>query len=344
LVLDVGNPATDGRLHDRNFLNGISHTLLPFYELVKACEAASMPCITPDVFLRDTEDFKGKRVLLITHLTNERTAGLIAAGAVPFLLYCQESPVIATRFYITLKKLSKPFLYTMAFSGMRVRAHPQTTFISMCFPIYVHEGADTLPVPIADKKEKIVLVAGNKTAPSWKSALIGLAYRNHTQPIYEKRRRLLGTLARSGDVDIYGRGWENDPNPDIRKAHRGPIGPDEKKAVLATYRYALCFENAAFPGYTTEKIFDAFTAGSVPIYLGDPNIATLVPKDAFIDYRDYANAESLSTYLKNMPKNHYERYLENGQKFLAGPAFTPFSHKTFIENVLNLIRRYESQN
>ena len=36
-------------------------------------------------------------------------------------------------------------------------------------------------------------------------------------------------------------------------------------------------------GYVTEKIFDAFKAGCVPVYWGAENITKYVPAECFID-------------------------------------------------------------
>ncbi len=43
------------------------------------------------------------------------------------------------------------------------------------------------------------------------------------------------------------------------------------------------------PGYTTEKLFDCFKAGTVPIYWGNPEITRDVNPKAFINCNDYEN-------------------------------------------------------
>lgn len=50
--------------------------------------------------------------------------------------------------------------------------------------------------------------------------------------------------------------------------------------------YSLLQENSIATDYVTEKLYDAFVAGCVPLYLGAPNIAKLLPDpQAIIDYR-----------------------------------------------------------
>lgn len=43
---------------------------------------------------------------------------------------------------------------------------------------------------------------------------------------------------------------------------------DNKRAYLRDYRFNLCPENSDAPGYVTEKLFDSFHSGTVPVYRG----------------------------------------------------------------------------
>jgi len=46
---------------------------------------------------------------------------------------------------------------------------------------------------------------------------------------------------------------------------------DNKVEFLKSYKFNLCPENSNYPGYVTEKIFDAISAGCIPIYWGSDN-------------------------------------------------------------------------
>ena len=61
--------------------------------------------------------------------------------------------------------------------------------------------------------------------------------------------------------------------------------PAEKVSFLRHFRFNIAFENEPFPGYLTEKIVDAFTAGCVPIYYGDPYVERTFSPEAFIHVR-----------------------------------------------------------
>ncbi len=56
--------------------------------------------------------------------------------------------------------------------------------------------------------------------------------------------------------------------------HRNNIGHfvEDKHKWLQNYKFNLCFENSSYPGYLTEKLFDAYNAGCVPIYWGDTSL------------------------------------------------------------------------
>lgn len=339
LVIDVGNPACDGKLNDRDFLNGVSHTLLPIYELAQRCANLGITCVTPDTFLSKQNDFHGKRSLLVTHLINPRTDALIMAGAEPFLLMCHESPMIAARFYAFFRRLSGKFAYSLAFSGMKRQAHPRTVFIPTRFPI----SWDKTPLPTMafEEKETLALIAANKSAPAWKSILIKMLYGADVRLIYPLRKQLVGALAKQDVIHLYGKGWDTDPNMDVQRVYKGMVPAGGKTDTLSRYKFTLCFENAIFPGYLTEKIFDALMAGSVPVYLGDPEVNKIIPENAFIDARKFSSPEELGRRLKEMSAAEHEAYIKAGQNFLNSPTFKEFEQAAFVDRVLNLVYLYE---
>ncbi len=116
--------------------------------------------------------------------------------------------------------------------------------------------------------------------------------------------------------DFYGHNISNQ-----YKSYRGPIpgGPysKDKLDVLKNYRFSICFENTTnVTGYVTEKIFHCLTAGCIPVYFGAPNVDKFIPKDCYIDYRNFANNDDLLKFLQNMPKAVYDRYIERIKAFL----------------------------
>jgi hypothetical protein len=107
-------------------------------------------------------------------------------------------------------------------------------------------------------------------------------------------------------VDSYGAVLRNRelPGPDR--------GRDTKLATLARYKFTLAFENSIASDYVTERLFEALIAGSVPVYLGAPNVDELAPGDrCFIDASDFSGPESLAAYLNRLDRDHaaYAEYV-----------------------------------
>jgi len=66
------------------------------------------------------------------------------------------------------------------------------------------------------------------------------------------------------------------------------------------YYFVLAMENSKHPGYVTEKILNAFAAGSIPIYWGDKIVKQFFNKDAFIDISDFPSLEDAAKYVCSM--------------------------------------------
>jgi len=68
-------------------------------------------------------------------------------------------------------------------------------------------------------------------------------------------------------VDMYGRG----------------INPIENKEEgLCDYMFSVVIENGVYESYFTEKILDCFATGTIPVYLGSPNIGKYFNENGII--------------------------------------------------------------
>ena len=120
--------------------------------------------------------------------------------------------------------------------------------------------------------------------------------------------------------EFYGADWEENKY----SSYRGNT-PD-----LKNYRFVLCYEDmGGVKGYITEKIFDAFAAGCVPIYLGATNVTDYIPKECFIDRRDFATDEELYAFIESMDKLTYENYLAHIRTYLSSEKAQLFSPQYF---------------
>jgi hypothetical protein len=77
-------------------------------------------------------------------------------------------------------------------------------------------------------------------------------------------------------------------------------------------------------GYVTEKIFDCFYAGCIPIYLGAKNISKLIPTDSFIDYRKYSSAQELLNHIITLSDNEILLMKQAGKNFIQSIIYKKY--------------------
>lgn len=169
--------------------------------------------------------------------------------------------------------------------------------------------------------------------------------RSKDHELYSERIRALVALQSLGKVDLYGHGWDV-PFCKIRKTRHLPYlywkrrkilrsiykGTVESKyETLARYTFGICFENMIMPGYVTEKIFDCFFVGTTPIYLGAPDIKKYVPKDCFIDMRDFGSYRELYAYLRSLSDKDVSSFRDAAREYLSSEQYQPFTKEAFVE-------------
>jgi hypothetical protein len=144
-------------------------------------------------------------------------------------------------------------------------------------------------------------------------------------------RGLLGKVERR-IFKVFGRLLNLRPFP----SYRGRI--ECKREVLTQTRFSICYENVRdVPGYITEKIFDCFFSGCVPVYWGANNITTHIPEDCFIDRRKFRDTGELYAFLKVMSEQEYIGYQHRIAKFLSSDKAYLFSAEYFAETIVKTI-------
>lgn len=112
----------------------------------------------------------------------------------------------------------------------------------------------------------------------------------------EKRIQFFQRLTQRKHVDSGGRALNNIGGPI-------PNGPLAKQNFLRPYKFNLCFENQSLPGYTTEKIYEAFLARCIPIYWGNPRIHEEFNPKAFLNYFDFPSEDALINRILEIDAN-----------------------------------------
>jgi len=78
---------------------------------------------------------------------------------------------------------------------------------------------------------------------------------------------------------------------------------ENKIKLLADYRFTIAFENACFPGYTTEKLIHPLLAGSIPIYWGNPRVGEIFNEKAFINCHNFDGFEEVLATVRTLAGN-----------------------------------------
>jgi hypothetical protein len=163
--------------------------------------------------------------------------------------------------------------------------------------------------------------------------------------LYSSRIKAVNYFGYEEGFDLYGKWWNRitfyphilDMRA-VRACYKGIIPSlEEKYDVLSKYTFSLCFENCRIEGYSTERIFDCFSVGTIPIYYGDPLISQMIPRDCFIDFSEFQDFRLLNEYLRSLSEDDVDRYRRNIRQFMHSPAFDPFKVETFVRNFMRLV-------
>jgi hypothetical protein len=115
------------------------------------------------------------------------------------------------------------------------------------------------------------------------------AFISNPEPV---RMRAIDELRKYGEVDVYGPHFVN-----TRLS---------KYEIAKEYKFMLCFENDLYPGYVTEKLLDAYTCETVPLYRGLFGHEEHVNQKALINAANFESLGSFCDYVGKLSGLEYE--------------------------------------
>ena len=206
-------------------------------------------------------------------------------------------------------------------------------------------------VPFSEREKGFVLVCANK-------------YSHHPQELYSERRKIIRFFENrmKNELDLYGIGWNKPPQSTqhlsfekkVRKLFNQFSGRffwkkptnylgilENKKEVFKKYKFCFVTENISnVKGYVTEKIWECLSFGVIPIYLGAPDIENLIPRDVFIDLRNFnGDYESLLRFIDNSSDDDLDNYLVNARNFIKN-THEDFSLKNYVKPIIKEIEKF----
>jgi len=238
-----------------------------------------------------------------------------------------EPPVVQPALYETLPHLTQAFekvyVHNIDGDGYSLKNVDQSKLVKLYWP----QPFDSVLMDYWQNQgrlKKIVVINGNHRPV------------NRRNELYSKRIEAMAVLSRFGAIDLYGRGWGRWWSRStlwypywrnfrtIKKIYCGQC--DSKYSVLSQYQFSLCFENMIMSGYLTEKIFDCLYAGTIPLYLGAPDIDQYIPQDAYIDCRNYESWEDLWRFVSTLSESEINDKREAGRAFIESHDFQKYYH------------------
>jgi hypothetical protein len=204
-----------------------------------------------------------------------------------------------------------------------------------------------LPGP-ADRDLFCVMLASNKAL-------------RHPDPrnLHDQRVAVIRHFERQApqDFSLFGRGWQipavqpgawgrvakrlNEWRARSAFAPRTPAFPSwrgsvvHKRDVLDRARFAICYENSrGNPGYLTEKIFDCYTSGCVPVYLGTRHAQAPVPRESYVDGEALLDPADLLAALRAIDDTRWLAMQRAGRDFLASHEAKRYSNAHWCETLV----------
>jgi hypothetical protein len=270
--------------------------------------------------------------------------------------FALECPIVEPSLYRGLARVEKYFHRVFTFSG----SAPLARFLRRPLnsrQFHIPQSFDGVHEDIWSNEDRgfLVMINANKRP------------RVYWRELYTERLRAIEYFGRTGAIDLYGIGWDGPPlrvgkswvpwtvrrwqerlahgwqkvcpDPLLAAARRAFRGKAISKAqTLGRYTFALCFENMILEGWITEKIFDCFFAGTVPVYWGAPDIERYVPPSCYIDMRQFRGYDELAQHLQSLTVADVRAYKENARIYLKSSAYQQrFTKQAFTDLFASIV-------
>jgi hypothetical protein len=327
---------------------GGAHVLAPYLHLRDWMGRRGIAVHTADLLERG-EAIAERNVYMSLGIRHRYPRLVERDDVIPSAFFALECPIVEPKLYRDLHAASRAFRRTFSYSSAEA-LRPFLTGPVAVQPFRIPQSFDAVHERIwADEDRGFLTIINANKLP-----------RLQVGELYTERLRAVAFFGRHDEIDLYGIGWDGPPyrlghtrvpatlrrgsraiqsaahrvkTPELlaaaRRAYRGPV--DDKARALGRYRFAICFENMLLEGWITEKLFDCLFSGTIPIYLGATDVERFVPRECFIDMRDFAGYPELREYLHALGPAEVSAYREAARAFIASEGFRPFSMDAFAE-------------
>lgn len=166
-----------------------------------------------------------------------------------------------------------------------------------------------------------------------------IPFERHKDELYSQRKAAVSYFQKKcpNEFDLYGAFWPDD----LQVCLKGTLNREKKMETLSEYKFIVSYDSIKNQrGYISEKIFDCFNAKIVPVYWGADNVTNYIPKECFVDKRDFNTYDELYEYLKNMTEEEYNQRVLAIEKYLSSQQYKElFSSQASAKIIYDQIMR-----
>ncbi len=333
-------------LFNRRNPHNIDGAHAPYFYLQELFESSGIPVNTADYLVRG-ERINKRNVYFSLGVTDHYELLSRRKDVILSAFFTMEAPIVYPSLFRSLPKISRHF--------KRIYSYSTNTALARFGCAGVPLRKFHIPYPY----DRVIDELWRRTDRKFLTLLnYNRLCRMKWQELYTERLRALAYFSQFGEIDLYGLGWDKPPyrvgetripvtltlinrylreqvpflrrhpfEEVVRKTYRGPA--ESKYVTQSEYAFTICYENMILPGWLNENLFDCFLAGTVPIFLGPPDITDYVPSECFIDKRQFPTYAELRRFLKSLGEKDIRRYKENARDYLASAKFRPFTKESF---------------
>lgn len=153
-----------------------------------------------------------------------------------------------------------------------------------------------------------------------------------------KREKYIRELGKYIDVDIYGKcGKSKCPKNSMSECH---------EFLSQRYKFYLAFENSLCKDYITEKLFHTYLdkSNAIYVYRGAPNVKDILPKNTYIDVRDFDSPKALAKFMIELGSSEdtYVSYLKEIDKYRIDEGLNYFNALCSVCELLNTKQKHNN--
>jgi hypothetical protein len=243
----------------------------------------------------------GAIVLFVLCHMSELREDLINRTDITKILYTKESPNIRHQSQWSLKYL-KQFNIIMTYPSFATYKLPYSKELNIYPCKFVHSITEVNYPLLKNIDENSPKINNRKCCIVLENRHLSGQYEiegHKFECLDYLREKYVSELYKNNMIDCYGSGWNKYGG---KEDNRNVID------IQQPYLFSLIIENCDASGYVSEKIYNAFAAGCIPLYYGNNNEFVGIPSDMYVNLNNYS-PEELVLFINQISTVRIKKYL-----------------------------------